>query len=683
VSRGYDLSKLGFSQQLLSLIPDPALATIPYLNVAPFTVISNWESGDGYTASTTNSFVFNLTKLKGNHSLRFGPELRIYRESRNRYNTAISPQFTYSASYTKANDTSANPTRGGEVAAMLLGIRAGSMSIVDSYVASNANPFPTGLIKPARSAGGLMTNIGQNVSFFPESREHPYAQRWSLGLQRELPMKLMIEMSYVGNRNTRLNFNRELSGPLAGCPRGPVGGKSNCRHFPFPGLPAEQFSDDLFDALLGSRPCIGGAGLVSPLIEGAVGAEVSRTHVSVAGNCSEPARTHLPGIFLELEHGLSGQVEDPDPADLEGAGQERPGALRERQGDGGTVGILRRLEFMACEPGIQDIGGSFPSRFLGEAQFLDPPPQFDGGEETGRSNRFPHPLAEPPREARARLIRRVVVLPDGDVSRAACEVDLKNALFLLESLTGRADEVARDAPVATKSLRMSGIVMQPDQRSFAGSQRDGFEERVDSALGQSGQLGPVPAGAETGDELAVLHDAALGSDPLDTGAARACPVKRDEARARFGDRTGNPIRYPPHRVVTHLEHGDTERRQQPVAVAIDVRCRVLMDGLQCHVARSDARCRGDPVPEEIIGAAADTAPVDGTENVSPASVIQNHTLRPQGVLYFRDGCDPDQGLAQSGCDIATKGCQPQPGLSEESGTPNDDQDREPYPAHLQ
>jgi hypothetical protein len=365
VSQGYDLSQLGFSQQLLSLIPNKALATIPYINIAPYTVISNWESGDGYTASTTNSFVYNLSKLQGNHNLRFGPEFRLYRESRNRYNTSISPQFTFSAAYTKATDTSSNPTRGGEAAAMLLGIPAGSMSITDSYVeqdkylalyvqddwkirknltlnlglrweiespmterfdrsalhyafgtpnpmndaaranyaknpipelppdqfsamggltfagpnnrdywsgeknnlaprfglayqptpktviragygiffasigvnytntnltgfsqatpmqasfdngltyvATNANPFPTGLIPPPKSSAGLMTNVGQGVGYFAQNRKHPYSQRWSVGLQYELPMKLMVEASYVGNRNTRININREFS----------------------------------------------------------------------------------------------------------------------------------------------------------------------------------------------------------------------------------------------------------------------------------------------------------------------------------------------------------------------------------------------------------------------------------------------------------------------------------------
>lgn len=366
-SQGADLSKLGLSPATIALSQNPAIATIPNIQLSPFTAIASWESQDGYTASTTNTFLANLTKLHGNHTIRFGPEFRLYRESRNRYGPALSPQYVYNATYTRASDTSANPTFGGEVASMLMGIPAGSMSRTDSYVeqdkyfalylhddwkvnrkltlnlgvrweletplterfdraaigyagatphpydaaaranyaknpipelavsdfkaiggltfanvapngrtywqgeknnfqprvgfayqlrpktilrggygiftssigvnytntnqtgfsqstpiqasldngltflATNATPFPTGLIAPAKSSQGLLTNVGQGVSFYNEKRRHPYAQRWSFGLQQELPMQFMIEASYVGNRTTRLNINRQLS----------------------------------------------------------------------------------------------------------------------------------------------------------------------------------------------------------------------------------------------------------------------------------------------------------------------------------------------------------------------------------------------------------------------------------------------------------------------------------------
>ena len=369
VSQGYDLSKLGFSQQLISLIGMKEKATIPNVaGLSGVTALAGWESGDGVTASTTNSFVGNFTKLSGNHAWRFGPEFRVYREARNRYQSMLSPQLSYVATYTRANDTAASPTRGGEMAAMLMGIPAGSMGISDSYVeqdkylalyladdwkitkkltvnlgvryeyesplterfnraavhfagtainplndaaraayarspmlpelpvdkfqvlggltfanvppngrtywkgeklnfqprvgfayqfrpktiirggygifkasigvnysntdqtgfsqatpvvvtrdnglsyvATNANPLPDGLTKPLGASGGLRTYIGQSVNFFLEERKQPYAQRWSFGIQQEVPLKAMIEASYVGNRSTRLNINRQLS----------------------------------------------------------------------------------------------------------------------------------------------------------------------------------------------------------------------------------------------------------------------------------------------------------------------------------------------------------------------------------------------------------------------------------------------------------------------------------------
>ncbi len=364
-SQGYDLTKLGLSSTLINQSQNKAIAPIPQVAVAPFTTISAWESQDGYTASTTNSFTGNFTKLSGNHSFRFGPEFRVYRESRNRYGPALSPQYSFNATYTKANDTAPNPTLGGELASLLLGVPAGAMSITDSYVeqdkyfalyfqddwkisrklsvnlglryeyespiterfdraaihfagttpnplndaaranyarnpipelaaadframgglvfagqngrtywesektnfqprigfayqlkpktilrggygvftasigvnytntnqtgfsqstpiqasldngltflATTANPFPNGLISPVRSSAGLSTNLGQGVSFYNDRRSHPYSQRFSFGVQQELPQKVMVEISYVGNRNTRLNINRELS----------------------------------------------------------------------------------------------------------------------------------------------------------------------------------------------------------------------------------------------------------------------------------------------------------------------------------------------------------------------------------------------------------------------------------------------------------------------------------------
>lgn len=80
-----------------------------------------------------------------------------------------------------------------------------------TYVATLANPLPNGLIAPAGASGGLLTNIGQGVNFFDPNMRHPYSQRWSLGIQRELPMGFVLDVSYVGNRGTRLPVFRNYN----------------------------------------------------------------------------------------------------------------------------------------------------------------------------------------------------------------------------------------------------------------------------------------------------------------------------------------------------------------------------------------------------------------------------------------------------------------------------------------
>jgi hypothetical protein len=80
-----------------------------------------------------------------------------------------------------------------------------------SFVATNANPFPRGLIAPLGAAGGLSTNLGQAVSFFWPVRKQAYISRWSAGFQQMLPFQFLGEATYVGSRGTRLGLTRQLN----------------------------------------------------------------------------------------------------------------------------------------------------------------------------------------------------------------------------------------------------------------------------------------------------------------------------------------------------------------------------------------------------------------------------------------------------------------------------------------
>jgi carboxypeptidase family protein/TonB-dependent receptor-like protein len=369
-SQGTDLAALGFSQNLISMLPDERLATVPRIQLGGFAGISGWESGDGTNSGLIHSLANTNTWLLGKHNMRFGADIRFYRAFGNRFPTDISPDFNFgsSAAFLRGPlDTAAAAPIGQDLAAFLLGIPAGSMTRSASfaaqdkffgffmqddfklspkltlnlglryeletpiterfdrlvagfafdqanpleaaaratyaldpipelpvaqfralgglqfvnqggngrspfkgeknnflprfglawqpfdklvvrggygiyfdtlgvnttapiqtgfsqstpiqaspdngitYVATIANPFPNGLLAPREAGGGLLTNVGQAISFFDPNMKHAYAQRWSFGLQYELPMGFVADAAYVANRGTRLAVTRNYN----------------------------------------------------------------------------------------------------------------------------------------------------------------------------------------------------------------------------------------------------------------------------------------------------------------------------------------------------------------------------------------------------------------------------------------------------------------------------------------
>ena len=78
------------------------------------------------------------------------------------------------------------------------------------FIATLANPFPNGHQLPSGADLGLATNLGQAVTFFNPHPKNGYQQRWSFSLQRQIGSAAVVEISYVGNRGTRLPITREL-----------------------------------------------------------------------------------------------------------------------------------------------------------------------------------------------------------------------------------------------------------------------------------------------------------------------------------------------------------------------------------------------------------------------------------------------------------------------------------------
>jgi hypothetical protein len=63
------------------------------------------------------------------------------------------------------------------------------------------NPFPNGLATPTGSSLGQLTQVGSNITFSDPSRRIPYIHQFSAGIQRELPFRTKLDLSYVGSRS--------------------------------------------------------------------------------------------------------------------------------------------------------------------------------------------------------------------------------------------------------------------------------------------------------------------------------------------------------------------------------------------------------------------------------------------------------------------------------------------------
>jgi hypothetical protein len=90
------------------------------------------------------------------------------------------------------------------------------------YVASNdgnitfagytlSNPLSQGILTPTGSKNGLSTFLGQSISFSNPDRVVPKVHQFSLGVQRQLPFRTVLEVSYVGSRSRQLDVGHQLN----------------------------------------------------------------------------------------------------------------------------------------------------------------------------------------------------------------------------------------------------------------------------------------------------------------------------------------------------------------------------------------------------------------------------------------------------------------------------------------
>lgn len=62
-----------------------------------------------------------------------------------------------------------------------------------------SNPYPDGLLQPLGADGGIQTALGTSIDFDNRGREIPEFHQYSIGIQRELPWRSMIDINLVGS----------------------------------------------------------------------------------------------------------------------------------------------------------------------------------------------------------------------------------------------------------------------------------------------------------------------------------------------------------------------------------------------------------------------------------------------------------------------------------------------------
>jgi hypothetical protein len=74
-----------------------------------------------------------------------------------------------------------------------------------------SNPYPNGIDQPVGSSQGLATLVGRPFTFSNHDRTIPYVHQFSVGVQRELPGRLMVDASYVGSRTRGLPVSKGVN----------------------------------------------------------------------------------------------------------------------------------------------------------------------------------------------------------------------------------------------------------------------------------------------------------------------------------------------------------------------------------------------------------------------------------------------------------------------------------------
>jgi Carboxypeptidase regulatory-like domain len=72
-------------------------------------------------------------------------------------------------------------------------------------------PYPNGVVLPVGNTLGLLSGVGNGQSFDQRNRRIPLVQQYSFGFQRELPGRIVVDVSYVGSNTKDLRVGTQMN----------------------------------------------------------------------------------------------------------------------------------------------------------------------------------------------------------------------------------------------------------------------------------------------------------------------------------------------------------------------------------------------------------------------------------------------------------------------------------------
>ena len=190
--------------KLIDLVPKD-LVHLPSMSISGFQGIGTGTGSRSY--NTYHNFFASAVNMSGNHSLKFGTELRVGQRAGYSYGNML-PSYTFGSDWVKATDTSATAPIGMQLASFMYGLPT------DGSRSNNANASPTNKIfawyvhDDWKVTPKLMVNIGiRHELEFPTTERYNRTNR-GFAFAGANPVQAAAQANYALNPIAELPANQ-------------------------------------------------------------------------------------------------------------------------------------------------------------------------------------------------------------------------------------------------------------------------------------------------------------------------------------------------------------------------------------------------------------------------------------------------------------------------------------------